>query len=260
MHSTDERKSQPLEGHVRASELNIAGEVWKDCHSIKIEEPAKRITSGLVTVGSVDSDGEVVDQQTVLDAMPRYMKAGGPVMWNHGMGGNIGRCLEYTPVRRAGDGWVLSGTADAEAVRVITEYGKGYEIGTMWGPMKVDDIWARIEQGMERTHSINMLAKRVTQDNSTAPRLKVHRVLEYSVVTVPAQEEAVFEVQRMAWAVADGKLCEHCTEMMTRRVRDAALLRAVLDQARHELVTAAQGRELERFARAFHDAAKRMRG
>lgn len=236
-----------------------ATEIWKDCHSIKVMDDDKRITAGLMTVGTIDSDGEVVDQQTVLDAMPRYMAAGAPVCWNHGMGGNIGRCLEYTPVRRAGDGWVTSGPADAQAVQVITEYGRGYDIGTFYGPLSVDDIWQQIKQLMVRTHSIGMLAKRIMAEQSTAPVLKVNRVLEYSVVTVPAQEEAVFEVQRMVRAVANGKLCTHCTEVMGRRERDAELIMAVLHQARHELAAAAAADDLEQGARAFHDAIKRLR-
>jgi len=64
----------------------------------------------------------------------------------------------------------------------------------MFGQLSVDDIWEQIEQGLIRNHSFAFNADKQEGTNGEPSRLLVKDVFEVSVVTVPANRDAVFDV------------------------------------------------------------------
>lgn len=237
--------------------------------SVEVQKDAKtedgeprRITVGLMTVGSVDSDGEIVDQQSAALAMPAYMKAGGPVLLNHDSGGAPGRCIEYELVHRVGVGWMpTTKPEETDAIRVTTEYGRGYKFPTLWyGQVSVDDVWEQVRQRMMATHSIGFKGWRKSDHETAeeAPRVFVDRIFEYSVVVVPMQQEAAMAVQLMKAAGFNG--CEHCRDHLVRRLGEWGK-RVPHQQSKVIMETIRQsesGRDEDLFelAKAIRDAAR----
>lgn len=232
----------------------------------KADSKGERITSGLMTVGSVDSDQEIVDQRSALAAMPAFKEAGMPVQYNHDSGGNIGRGIDYLAVRRAdsrdsGPQWVPADETTVEAIKVWTLYGQGYQVPTLFhGLVPVDDIWSQIAQKMLRTHSIRFLGgpqDPVDVNAGAVPRLDVERILEYSVVTIPSQREATMAVQ-LAKAAGFGR-CTECTDQLATRLAEwedrvgQAQGRAIIEAAR------ARVSDVSRLAHNLHDLAHALR-
>lgn len=174
----------------------------------------ERTSVGRMTVGSIDSDREIVNQQTAVEAMPAFFAQNPVVTFMHGFGGNVGHCVGWEALRRAsGEGHqsIWTPTADVhqvDAIGVKTVYGEGYGFGTSWGVYQVDWIWKMIEQGNLRTHSVGFAGYSGGETEDGIPIVNVARINEYASTTVPAQEEAVFEVQRAA--TESLHLCQEC--------------------------------------------------
>ena len=184
---------------------------------IKATRGDERLSIGLMTVGSIDSDGDIVDQESVANSMPRFIEANGPMLFNHDPGGVIGKIIDWMPVQRFGTGWMPADRAKGETVhgiQVTSLYGRGYNVGSMWHrQLAVDDIWAQIDQGFLRTHSISFEGEGKQDDSAGSTgqpvrRLMCHRVLECSVVTIPAQEQATFAVKMLK--AAGVQCCDKC--------------------------------------------------
>lgn len=211
---------------------------------VKADEK-ERITIGMMTVGSIDSDNEIVDQQSALESMPAFLASGGPVQYNHDQGGNIGRCVGYEPMVINQGKWVPAGSAEPEGIQVTTLYGKGYQVPTLFhGQVSVDDIWQQIAQKMLRTHSIRFIGQAEDPADAAAggaSRLIVRRTLEYSVVTIPAQADAVLAVQLAKAAGFAG--CPDCAAAMKRKLAEwrgrvgEEQGRAIVEAAKHKVAT-----------------------
>lgn len=154
-----------------------------------------RSTVGLVSTDGQDRDQDVLDQESMGKAMELFVERSGIVVYMHDWGGGVGRVTDMSRTK-------LSGGKTGTLVKV--RYGEGYSIPTKWGTLAVDDVWAQVEQGILRTHSHAFNA--VPEDpelmqvgaskDKTPRRLLVTDVFEVSLVTVPANADAVFEVTK----------------------------------------------------------------
>lgn len=221
------------------------------------ENGKKRRTVGHMTVGSPDSELEIVDQDTAGEAMRRAMATGGlTVLWNHDRGGGIGYPVEWSMVDLAADEML----PQRKALRVVTEYGSGgYKISP-YSEFSVDDAWAQIAQGVVRKHSIGALVRDDGTSIEGMPVLKVMRIAEYSVVTVPAHEEAAFIMASMKSLGVP--LCTSCKSAVSETYGDleARLSRRQLGaHARHMQELARKVVQSDRDEQAAAEIAKQMR-
>ncbi len=245
-------------------------ERWKNLHNIYIKddhETGERIADGLVTVGSVDSDGEIVMQDSAFDKLQQWLALGGtPITYMHDVGGSCGHCIEVEAMTRMGDTFAPASSDDEiDAVRVVSLIGKDYSFGTMFhGEVNVNNIWAMLVQKAINKLSIGFRGFEAGEDDATgAMRVGVQRVFEYAFVTVPAQREAVFAVQRMIKSLG---IADDCTDCRTRHAADFKRLdnmgrdqwRYVVEHAREH--GADHPNDLGEIARAFVDAGKALRG
>lgn len=234
---------------------------------------SRRVADGLMTVGSPDSEGDITDQQSAFEAMPAFMAIGAPVTYNHAMrAGNIGHGFEYEAMRRAGDSFVPhSGMlGEIDAIRLRAEIGQGYEIVYDGALYNVDNIWSQLAQGNTRAYSIHYLGYNGGETEDGDPIIKVRRILECAVATIPVQQEAAAEAFEMARA-AGVTLCRECTKrveseltsLATRATPEqvAAMLANVRGSHRarsHQRRTVSR-QDVSGIAKAIHDAAKVLR-
>jgi len=238
----------------------------------------RRLTVGLMTVGSVDSDMEIVDQKTAFKSMGGFVAAGGPVLLNHDHGGACGRCIAYQGMQRHSDGgWAKTDdTNRMQAIQVTTEVGRGYKFATFWhGSVSVDDVWEQVRQRMMPAHSIGFqgftsdkstedFTDAVTGETRQARRIFVRRTMEYSFVTIPTQQEAALAVQLMK--AAGLPQCDTCRGALAQRMQDWAqrLPRAqgqeIVEHARRLAAKQQAPGVLADMARAIREAAQVWKG
>lgn len=210
-------------------------DVVKQCVEVKDIDSKKRRVVGLISTDEVDRHGERVNQKSLADCMPAAMKTMS-VVYLHQYGGAIGHPVE----------WTLKKIDGGHAVQTVTELGKGYNIPTFFGIYSVDDIWAQVEQGHLRTHSIGFKADRIEprpgDDNDVVPELIVRDLFEYSFVVVPSARGAVIEqVMKAAGLMPE---CTACREKQKTRQEqalgklDISQLAALMDETREALTRA----------------------
>jgi hypothetical protein len=195
---------------------------WKALHHIshhiqKDGDDEVRMVDGQVSTGSVDSDGEVLEQVSMNVKLNEWVADGGtPIAWMHDFGGSLGHAIEVQAMKRAPDGksFVPAGKQDQiDANRIVAVIGRGYGFGTMlMGRVEVDDVWAQIAQKNVNKWSVHVRGYEAPEpDEATgAPLVITQRVLESSLVTVPAQREAVAAVARMLKSLGVQSECKGC--------------------------------------------------
>jgi len=192
-------------------------EYWRSLHTVeKVESEVDRLIRGLVTVGSVDSDGEIVDQRTAFEKLQRWLAEGGtPVTWMHDIGGSLGHCVEVEAMMRTEKGFMPSSGDIIDAVSVTTSIAQDYSFGTLFfGEVNVNNVWQMLFQKAINKLSIGFRGFEGGEDEVTgAPIVMVQRVFEYAVVTVPAQREAEVVVERMLKSLG---MAHDCTECRTK--------------------------------------------
>ena len=109
-----------------------------------------------------------------------------PIFWQHNWDAPIGRVLEMSP-------------ADGN-LHVRVAIGKGFEIPVGSTTMPVDSIRSMISQKIVNAFSIGFQAnvEKSADDPNAAPVLKVTDLYEISVVTIPANANALFSVSKAA--------------------------------------------------------------
>jgi hypothetical protein len=151
--------------------------------TIKEVDKKRRRTVGILSSDSPDRDGELVEQKSLQARMPTFIEKNGIVLFMHGWrSGGIGRVTDW------------SGSEHETMVQI--EYGKDIDIiydGVLYS---VENIWKQIEQGILRTHSFGFFAGRTDLKNGLY-QLNVTDILEVSVVTIPANKDAVLQVAKM---------------------------------------------------------------
>lgn len=147
---------------------------------------------GVASTGSVDRQGEIVDQpslkKAVADFAPKHL------YHQHNWNAPIGR--------------LVSMISDGKKLLTRAEIGKGYEIPIL-GPLgdivltSMDNIRAQIKQGLLSTLSIGFVGDKHYElddegfpDTSKPATLIVRELLEISAVTIPANRECVFSVAK----------------------------------------------------------------
>jgi len=248
-------------------------ERWKQLHTVHLKDAKDtglRLVDGLVTVGSVDSDGEIVDQTSAFEKLQQWLALGGtPITWMHDIGGSLGHCVEVEPMKRVDNGarFAPASSSDkVEAVRVVSSIAKDYGFGTMLhGRVEVNDVWAQLDQKAINKLSIGFRGFEMGEDDMTGAMLVgVQRVFEYAIVTVPAQREAVVAVQRMMKSLGLSEGCKDCQTHQSGGFK--RLSNMGRDQWRHVVEHAREHSQdttedvLAELAGAFIDAGKALRG
>lgn len=246
---------------------------WKDLHTLQKSEGETRRMRGLVTVGSIDSDQEIIDQDSAFSKMLEWVELGGnPITFNHDPGGSLGKCIECVPMTRTERGFQpRTGTGPLDAVQAVTEFGKDWGFGTMLhGRVEVNDVWAQLEFGAQNKFSIGFRGYEAGQDDETGvPIIKVSRIKEYAVAPVPAQREAAGVVEAMLKSLGiQRERCTSCSSHLRSGLERAQKLdreqwRYILDHAK-EHAQDTPGLDLEQdwtvVAEALRGVGKRLGG
>ncbi len=193
-------------------------EFWKDVQTFEkvdgtTEDP--RLIKGLVTVGSEDSDGEELEQVSAFKGLASWIERGGtPIAYMHDLGGSLGHALEVEGMRRLSKGWEpTTKLGDIEASKILASIGRDYGFGTaFFGRVEVNDVWAMLTQKAIGSWSIHIRGFQDGENDVTgAPRIVTERVIESSIVTVPAQLEAGAEVMAMLKHLGIKTACKDCS-------------------------------------------------
>jgi len=151
---------------------------------IKAAEPGDDgdlIVEGVASTGDVDREGEVVDQESLADAASRAKSV--PIFWQHNWDAPIGRVLEMAP----SDGKLLARVA----------IGRDFDVPVGGSTMPVNSIRSMIQQKIVNAFSIGFAAN-MEKSADDQPILKVTDLFEISVVTIPANANALFSVSKAA--------------------------------------------------------------
>lgn len=182
-------------------------------------QDGERLVAGEVTVGSVDSDGEVLEQQSAFKGLQQWVADGGtPITYNHELGGSLGHAIDVLPMKRStsanGPRFVeATGQDDIEASRILASIARGYGFDTMLhGHVEVDAVWSMLIQKAINRWSIHIRGYEAAEPHepSGAPLVITQRVIESALVTVPAQREAVAVVERMLKSFGVPVGCKQC--------------------------------------------------
>lgn len=205
-------------------------DLLKQCVQVKDVDRKSRRIKGFISTEEEDRDNEAVVEDSLAGAMPRAMKVMS-VVYLHQYGGAIGHPEEWS---RGVDERGFKG------IQCVTKLGTGYQIPTFFGMYGVDDIFAQVEQGHLRAHSIGFRAKReLPEEGSKDPvRLHVTDLYEYSLVVVPSNRGAVIEeVLKSAGLMPNCKECQAKIAKRQEQVRGLGLdqLSTLLDETRDRL-------------------------
>lgn len=192
---------------------------WKNCSTIDWAKAEKdrRLMGGILTSGSIDSDGEVLEPVSAFHGTVEWIARGGtPLAWMHDLGGSLGHAFEAEGLRRTGDAKVpwapTTNDKEIEATKIRAELGRDYGFGTMLhGRVEVNDVWQMLVQKAVSALSIHVRGYEAGEHETGAPLIVTQRVIEGSIVTVPAQREAVAGVERMLKAFGIHRDCKSCT-------------------------------------------------
>lgn len=157
-----------------------------------------RTSTGIISSDHVDRDDEVVDQTSLMVHATTWVRRGGPVLLQHDWtAGVAGRAL------RVWQDTVKDGLRDITRTWAEIKYGEGYKLDTSGG-ISVDDVWEQVRQRMLSAHSIGFRAKREPfATGSTTMRLIVTDMMECSVVSVPANPEALVAMAKNLKTMAE---------------------------------------------------------
>lgn len=137
---------------------------------IKVKDSKKRIIRGWASTRFEDRDGEIVDPEGIRESLPMFEK-NPVVLWNHDYRKVIGK--------------MLSGQVNETGFWVEAEIAKG--------TADSEEVWALIEQDMLRAFSIGFIAKEYDHKERKINKLEL---LEFSVVSIPANSQALFSVAK----------------------------------------------------------------
>jgi len=199
-----------------------AVEFWKQVHTVeKIDgtDEDPRLVKGRVTVGSVDSDGESLEQVSAYTELDAWIKRGGkPIAYMHDLGGSLGHAIALQGLMRTDKGWVqTTKLEDIGASEIIASIGHDYGFGTTWfGRVEVNDVWAMLKQKAIGDWSIHIRGHQDGETPDGAPNIVTQRVIESSIVTVPAQLEAGAEVMAMLKHVGISTGCKNCRDKVDK--------------------------------------------
>lgn len=194
----------------------------KECRTIKRKAlstdldllPGERTDISTINTAALDRDYEIVRPEGI--ELEEY-QANPIVLWNHDYDVPIGKCL-----------WVKRTEKGLVAKTQYPKRPKDFE-----GEWRIDSIFGLIQSGVLRAKSIGYLPLEIEQPGEDDPaecRAVTTRatLLEYSVVSVPANPEALLE------AVSKGlgksifgeiKKVGHVSKLQPRRITEADILK-----------------------------------
>lgn len=146
------------------------------------EGSGELIVEGVASTGDVDRDGEIVDQESLAKAARAAKSLS--LFWMHHWESPIGRVLKVEP--------------GEDKLFIRASIGKDFDVPIGYGqPMSVNNIRAQIQQGILRAFSIGFGADEEKHDDKPSV-LKVTDLFEVSVVTIPSNENALFNIAKAA--------------------------------------------------------------
>lgn len=137
---------------------------------VKVKDSSERIIEGWASTRFEDRDYEIVDPDAIKQSLPSFEK--NPiVLLNHNWDVPIGS--------------MISGECNETGFYVRARIAKGTKAA--------DETWALIEQGVLRAFSIGFMTKEYDHNERKITKLEL---LEFSVVTIPANAQALFSVAK----------------------------------------------------------------
>lgn len=129
------------------------------------------IVRGWASTENIDRDGDIIASEAFAESVRDYLTAGGVVLYNHNKDLVIGKCT---------------------AVNIVPGQGLWVEAEIF---TKDEDILTAIRSGALRSFSVGFLAKNVDVNQESGGLVyEKGDLLEISVVSVPANPQAIFEI------------------------------------------------------------------
>lgn len=151
-----------------------------DCE-IKTVDAEKRVIEGYASTKFIDRVKDVVLPTAFEKSLPEFLKGSHPLLFNHNPNEPVGK--------------IVGAKIDDTGLFVRAEIGKDYG--------RADDVWKMIQDGVLKAFSIGFIIKK-TEEKDDEPNVRYITeldLLEISIVSVPANKEALF-------TVAEGKAIE----------------------------------------------------
>ena len=143
-----------------------------------ITDDEQRIIEGFATVQVIDRDSEILDVDSIAKSFEQFMK--NPVLLlHHDLTKPVGRVLDYEIRMKNG----------AKGIWIRAQIAKGTK--------EADETWSLVKQGIIKAFSIRGrigTAKTAKQNGKRIRIAEITDLLEVSLVSVPANPEALIEV------------------------------------------------------------------
>lgn len=142
---------------------------------LKQYDDEKRIIEGYVSTKDIDRVDDIVEPEAFKSSLEIFIKNNGVVLFNHRYDFPIGK--------------VVSAVIDKKGLLANIELAKSVE--------KAEEVWALIKQGILKNFSFGFIPKEVEMKNIEDKEVRVIKsleMLEISIVSVPANINAVFSV------------------------------------------------------------------
>lgn len=151
--------------------------------SIKIYNEEKRLIEGYASTKHIDRVNDVVLPEAFKDTLKSFLAGSCPLLFNHNPNEPVGK--------------IVAATIDDTGLYVKAEIGKGYG--------KADDVWAMIKDGVLKAFSIGFIPLEMEPDEKNAEinYIKKLELLEISIVSVPANREALFTISEDGKSIFD---------------------------------------------------------
>jgi len=177
----------------------------------------KRYIAGTLSTTAVDRHRTWFEAESLAAAISSTYTTRG-LHYNHDLGAEIGKVD------------VIDATSDGTVIRAWV--GEGFDFPYRSSPlapvtmMSVDNLWKRMEQGLDSGLSIDVLADELPdpQGREGVKMLRTTDYIETSVCAIPSNRDTLASVMR---SLAAGGDCPLCGRSCDHETRDAAVLEAL---------------------------------
>ncbi len=142
---------------------------------IKSTNEEKRLIEGYFSTKDLDRDDDIVEPEAFKKSLKSFISKNGVVLYNH---------RRDTPI-----GKVIEGNIDDKGAFVVVEIAKNVP--------DADNVWELIKQGVLKTFSFGFVPLKVEWCEGNGKEVRILKevdLLEVSIVSVPANPNAVFTI------------------------------------------------------------------
>lgn len=139
------------------------------------EEEGGRYVEGYASYDILDRVGDRIDPEAFQEGIESYFLTNPIVLFNHDMDKPVGKVVEYK----------------------IDAFGLWVKVRIATGTILADEVWTLVQQGILNAFSVATTADIVGEvDNEGRNRINRWDLAEISIVTVPANEAAIFAISK----------------------------------------------------------------